>query len=710
MSRPFVYLTAVTIMIAAMSTPVGAQKHYKELVYPPINDIRASDPTRVTLKNGIILYLVEDHRLPLISLRARIGVGGINESADKVGLAGITGAVMRSGGTATMSGDEIDEVLEGIGASIETSIGNASGSASMSLLKDNIDLGLSILADILMNPAFPEDKIELQKVQERSSIARRNDDPTNMGFREFSKLIYGAESVFARHTEYATLDAVTRDDLLAFHKAYYHPNNLMIGIWGDFDSGEIRKKIEAAFQTWEKTNFKRPKTPTVDYTFDNTVDFIRKEDINQSTVVLGHIGGLRNNPDYFALQVMNDILSGGFSGRLMRHVRSDQGLAYAVFGQYSGNYNYPGIFYVGCMTKSETTVQAIRSMLHEVEQMKQETVTEEELALAKESFLNSFVFNFDTKGEIINRQMTYEYYDYPRNFLEKTKDGIEKVTKADVQRVAQKYLQPDKVRILVVGNDKDFDEALSVLGEVNEIDVAITMPGMSSDTPPASEDDMARGKALFERSIEAAGGSDAFKAVQEIRQKGTVLIVTPQGEIGLDIEILVSLPNKMRVTSQTPMGEIVQILNGDQAWMITPMGTQPAPPSVKTSMMENIWQDLAFLYGQAETEGLTIQHIGQENVEGKTAEILLITPPGFTGFNLYIDTATMLPVKKVARAMSPQGPVEIEDMLSDYREVAGMMLPFKSTTKRNGHPGDEVTIGEIEINPTLAEELFTVPG
>lgn len=220
---------------------------------------------------------------------------------------------------------------------------------------------------------------------------------------------------------------------------------------------------------------------------------------------------------------------------------------------------------------------------------------------------------------------------------------------------------------------------------------------------------MAQGKTLFERSIEAAGGSNAFKAVQGIRQKGTVLMVTPQGEISLDIEILVSLPNKMRVTSQTPMGEIVRILNGDQAWMITPMGTKPAPPSVKTSMMENIWQDLAFLYGQAETEGLTIQHIGQEDVEDKTTEILLITPPGFTGFKLYLDMATMLPVKKVAQAMSPQGPMEIEDMLSDYREVAGMMLPFKSTTKRNGQPGGEVTIGEIEINPTLAEELFTVP-
>ena len=709
MNRLFIYLVAMAIIIAAISTPVRAQKHYKALVYPQINDIQAPKPERVTLKNGMILYLVEDHRLPMISLQARIGVGAVNEPADKIGLAGITGAVMRSGGTATMGGDEIDEALESIGASIETGIGNASGSASMSVLKDNIDTGLSMLVGILMNPAFPEDKIELQKVQERSSITRRNDDATDMGFRAFRKLIYDAESVFARHTEFATLDAITRDDLVAFHKAYYHPDNVMIGIWGDFDAKEMRKKIETVFQSWEKTNFKRPKTPEVDYTFDKSVNFIRKEDINQSTVVLGHIGGLRNNPDYFALQVMNDILSSGFTGRLMRNVRSDQGLAYSVFGQYSANYDYPGIFYVGCMTKSETTVQAIRSMLHEVERMKQESVTDEELALAKESFLNSFVFNFDTKGEVINRQMTYAYYDYPRDFLEKTKDGIEKVTKEDVQRVAQTYLRPDQVRMLIVGNDKDFDEALDVLGEVNEIDVTISMPGMSADTPAASDADMAQGKVLFARSVEATGGRAAFKSVQRVRQKGTMKVMTPQGEMNIATEIMVSPPNKMRVTSQTPMGEIVQILNGEKAWMITPMGIQPAPPQVKTSMVENIWQDLVYLYGQAGAEGLTVQHIGQEDLEGKTAEVLMITPPGLTGFRLYLDATTMLPFKKIVQAMSPQGPMEIEETFSDFREVDGMMLPFKSTTKRNGQPGGEVTVELIEVNPEMAEDLFTAP-
>ena len=704
-------ITILGLLLTGLFTPVApvrAQQDYRDLEYPPLNDIKTPTPTRVVLDNGIILYLVEDHRLPMINLSARIGVGAVNEQADKVGMAGIMGSVMRTGGSTNMPGDEIDETLEGIGASVETGVGRVSGFASMSVLKDNLDTALPILADVLMNPAFPEDKIELVKVSARSTIARRNDDPTNMGFREFSKLIYGAESVYARHTEYATIDAITRDDLVAFHQAWYHPDNTMFGVWGDFDTDDMVKKISEAFAGWEKTGFKRPDLPGVDYTFDRSVHFVRKDDINQSTVVLGHLGGLMNNPDYFTLQVMNDILSGGFSGRLFRNVRSEQGLAYAVFGIYSANYAYPGVFYVGCMTKSETTVQATRSLLHEVERMKTDEITEEELGLAKESFLNSFVFNFDSRREIIDRQMTYEYYGYPQDFLEKTKSEIEKVTAEDVQRVARKYLQPDKVRIIVVGNDQDFDEALTVLGEVNEIDVTIAVPTM--EAPEATADDMAIGRALLERSIEALGGSEAFASIKGIRETAEVTIVRPMGEMTIDVESLVFFPDKAKSIIRTPMGEITRLLIGDRAWMINPMGSaQSSPPQDRDSMLEEIWRNLVFLYSRVNEEGLTIQHLGQEEVDGKAAEALLITPPGMSPFRLYLDAETMLPVKKAGKSMTQQGPVDAETIMSDYREIGGIKVPFKETSTENGNPSSEAITQTIEINPEIPPDAFTAP-
>ncbi len=449
---------------------------YKDLKYPRLGDIEIPKVERVTLSNGMRLFLVEDHELPLISVAVRIRTGSIYEPADKIGLAAITGTVMRTGGTTSKTGDELDEQLERIAASVETAIGLNSGSASMSVLKEDIDTGLEILADVLMNPAFSEEKIMLAMIQHRSSIARRNDNVRAIAGREYRKLIYGPKSVYARHTEYATIAGITRDDLVAFHKRFYRPNNVMLGVSGDFDTSQMIKKIEKAFEGWEKADIQFPDVPKVSYEFKPTANLVRKDEVNQSNIYLGHIGGVMNDPDYFALVVMNRILGGGFTGRLFKNIRSRKGLAYSVFGIYSANYDFPGLFYVGCMTKSASTVYAIRAMTEEVKKMTEAEVTDEELALAKESYLNSFVFNFDTKGEIVARLMIYEYFGYPPDFLQKAKANIEKVTKADVLRVARKHLKPDKMQILAVGRPQDFDEPLSVFGLVREIDINIPPP------------------------------------------------------------------------------------------------------------------------------------------------------------------------------------------------------------------------------------------
>ncbi len=451
-------------------------RDYKRLKYPKLRDIEIPEVEQVTLDNGMRLFLLEDHELPLVNLSVRIRTGSMYEPAEKIGLASITGMVMRTGGTTGKTGDELDEELESIAASVETGIGLNAGSASMSVLKADVDTGLAILADVLMHPAFREDKIMLARMQHNSSIARRNDYVGSIAGREFDKLIYGPKSVYARHTEYATIANISRDDLVAFHKKYFGPNNMMLAVWGDFDTKQMIEKIEKAFEGWPKVNLQRPQTPKVQYEFRKTVNVIRKDDVNQSNIYLGHIGGLRNDPDYFALIVMNKILGGGFTSRLFKNVRSREGLAYSVFGAYSANYDYPGEFYVGCQTKSESTVKAIRAMLREVEKIKESEVTDEELAIAKDSFLNSFVFNFDTTGEIVNRLMVYEYYGYPADFLLQIKQNVEKVTKADVLRVARKHLKPDTVHILAVGRPDDFGEPLSTLGSVNEIDIAIPTP------------------------------------------------------------------------------------------------------------------------------------------------------------------------------------------------------------------------------------------
>ncbi len=449
---------------------------YKQLKYPKLADIQVPEVQRLTLPNGMQLFVLEDHELPLIHVSAMIRTGSIYEPADKIGLADLTGTVMRTGGTTTKTGDQIDEQLEQIAASVETYIGDSSGGASMSVLKEDVDTGLALLAEVLMNPVFRQDKIDLEKISVRSDIARRNDNPGRIAAREYAKLIYGPDSVYARQTEYATIDKIMRDDLVAFHRQYFHPNNMMLAVWGDFEAQQMIAKIKEAFKDWPKAEVKLPPVPEVKYEFRPTVNAIRKDDMNQGIIRLGHLGGLMSDPDYHALMVMNQILGGGFTSRLFKNVRSRQGLAYSVGGAYAADYDHPGVFSLSCQTKLKSTVHATEAIIVEVKKMTQEEVTDEELALAKDSYLNSFVFNFASKGQIINRLMTYAYYGYPADFLQKTKENVEKVTKADVLRVAQAHLRPGQMQILVVGRPDDLDKPLSTLGDVKTIDITIPAP------------------------------------------------------------------------------------------------------------------------------------------------------------------------------------------------------------------------------------------
>jgi zinc protease len=472
LTRKTLILTlAALFCFAAVSL---AQKSPKDkFVFGPLNPIKLPQIEKVELANGLTLYLVEDHDYPTIDMRAMVRTGSVYEPADKIGLAAVCGQALRTGGTQTKTGDEIDKELETLAATVETGIGQTSGYIMISVLKEDVDHALAILADILMNPAFREEKIELAKIQQRTAISRRNDNIMPIAFREFTKLVYGKDSPYARSTEYSTIAAITRQDLVDFYKAYFYPNNTIMAVWGDFDSKAMAGKIKQTLGQWKPGKVVIPPLPKVDYAYKYTVNFISKPDVNQSNILIGHIGGLMDNPDYPALSVMNSILS---FDRMFKKIRTDEGLAYAVWGDYEANYRHPGIFSSGAQTKSESTVYAIELMLKEMKRITEQEVTDQELSKAKDTYLNSYVFNFDSRAQIVNRLMTYAYFGYPLDFMEKVKAGVEKVTKADVLRVAKEYLKPDKVQILVVGKEADFDKPLKTFGEVNVIDITIPPP------------------------------------------------------------------------------------------------------------------------------------------------------------------------------------------------------------------------------------------
>jgi len=476
--RGFVLFAVALLLAISSSQAIAATpRHYDELEFPPLPEVQLPDYERYQLDNGLTVYLVEDRELPLVTGTALIRTGSRFEPADKVGLAELTGIVMRSGGTEAHPADELNRLLENRAASIETSIDTTAGSASFDALSEDLPLVLDLFAEVLQQPAFPEDKLALAKKQLAGGIERRNDDPDAIASREFSKLIYGDRSPYARTVEYETLANIERADLVNFYQQSVQPNRVILGLTGDFSTAEVKPLIAQAFGNWPAaTAASLPPEPEVNAPTPGGVFFIEQPQLTQSYIQLGHLGGRLDSPDYPALSVLNGVLN-GFGGRLFNDVRSRQGLAYVVYGFWSPRYDYPGVFVAGGQTRSEATVPFVRSILDELERIRREPISADELAYAKESILNSFVFNFQDPGQTLSRLMRYEYYGYPDDFIFTYQRAVKATTAADVLRAAQTYLQPDQVTTLVVGNANEIQPPLSQLtNAVQTVDITIPAP------------------------------------------------------------------------------------------------------------------------------------------------------------------------------------------------------------------------------------------
>ena len=465
------HATLLATLLLAM-TSLAQVKDYREIKTPPLRKFSMPQPKRIQLANGMVIFLEEDHQLPLIRGRALIRGGARNLPASKAGMSGIYGSAWRTGGTAKQTGDDLDQFLESRAAIVETGTDNDSSNVSMNVLKGDFDAVFPIWLELLRNPAFRQEKIDLAKTQAYSAISRRNDEPGGIVGREATKLGYGTDSPYARQSEYATIASITREDLLDFHNKTVHPNNIILSFIGDFDSAKLEKKLRDTFASW-------PRGPQVAKPDPNAnpakpgVYFIAKDEVTQANIAMVHTGTERNNPDYPALVVMNEVFSGGFSGRLMQALRSQRGLTYGVGGGVSAPWDYPGLFRVQMATKSETTLEAIAALRDEVRRLVNDPVTEAELSLAKESILNAYVFTMDTRDKALNQRVLLEYYGFPADYFEKYPGLIEKVTASDVQRVARKYVHPDSLAVLVVGNESKFEKPLSSLGPITPIDIAI---------------------------------------------------------------------------------------------------------------------------------------------------------------------------------------------------------------------------------------------
>lgn len=425
----------------------------------------AIQPTRVQLSNGLTVLLIEDRSLPFVNGRIYLRAGSIYEPDDKVGLSGIFSAVMRTGGAGERTPDQVDETLETLAASVSVSTDNLFTSVAFNTLTENLDQVLQIWADVLLRPRFAQDRVDLEKGRALEAIRRRNDQPTQIAVREFVRRINEGHPA-GRISSTASIQSITRDDLLAFHQRFFKPNGAVLAVTGDFNTQEMVARLERTLQGWARGEVSLP-------TFappspKPSIYFVQKE-TNQSVIYMGNPTVTAFAPGYSELDLASRVLGDGFNSRLFLEVRTKRGLAYATGGAQTQGFGWPGFFYGASISRVEKTAEVIELMLAQFRDLRERPVSQEELELFRNNILNAEVFRFTSKQAVAERIARTQLLGLPDDYYEQYVRQIQAATPADLQRVMQQYVRPEQFVIVVVGDRRQFDKPLSSLGNVIEV-------------------------------------------------------------------------------------------------------------------------------------------------------------------------------------------------------------------------------------------------
>lgn len=422
---------------------------YESLEFEPPN----ADQYRHELSNGVVVFVVEDHTLPLVNLSLLVRTGSYLEPREQTGLAGLTGEQIRAGGTVSLTAAEFDEQAAFLAAEISSSIGNTMGQANLNCLAKDLDIALQLFFDMLRNPAFDQSRLDLAKSQMLQSMERRNDSTASIERREWNRLMRGTEHFSTWLSTRRTVESITRDDLVEFHRSYYHPGNFIIAVSGDVETDDILRSLEAQLADWPISLETLPEVPEPFHELRPGIYTVDKPDVNQGRVSIGHLGTTRDNPDLYALTVMNNILGGGgFSSRILTRIRSDEGLAYSAGSRFGFGTYYTGVFRAAFQSRSETVAMAAAIMLDEIERMRSTLVTDEELRGSIAYFVETFTRNFSSATSTANLFANNEYTERDPTYMAQYRERILAVTTEDVLEVAKQYLRPDQLVILVVGD------------------------------------------------------------------------------------------------------------------------------------------------------------------------------------------------------------------------------------------------------------------
>lgn len=706
---------ALSLAVAALlpARPAQAQDPAlldpSKLATPALRRVQVPKPERYVMPNGVTVFLLENHDLPRIAGTAYFKSSPLWIPDEKVGLGGVTGEVMRSGGSAAHDGDWLDDRLAAIGASISSGLSSDMGSGGFRCLSDNTAEVLGLFAEVLRAPAFPEDKIELAKVGLRQSIASRNDEMIPLLIRVSMEAVYGKESPYARKPEYATVEAIGQADCRKLHAAVFRPDRMVLAIYGDFQPAQMKKLLAARFGDWKKGDASTvpppPKTPAP----APRLVFAPKEDVTQSGIILAQLGFRADDPDYAAMNVLGMGLGGGFQSRLVNKIRTERGLAYASGAQVGADYMRPGVFIAYSLTRTDSALTALDLLRQETTRVTQEPFTVSEMGAAKSSVLNGLVFDFADPAAVLFRSAYYELAGYPLDFLERYQKSLEAVDAPGVLEAAKRKIHPEQFVAIVVGKEKEFEKPLEAMGlPVERVDISIPPPASKLKVGESSPEALAEGQALLRKAADLAGGSTAWAGIKAVSLTREATLTMQGQTIPMTNTTQWRLPDRYVSRMKLAMGEIVQGFDGTAGWM-SAMGQMQEQPKAGEEIRKEYERSMFRLFGAP--GDFQVQALPEpRTVDGVACKVALVKSDVVRDWLLFFAPDGSLHGMEYQGQNMAGAPAKTTQVYGDWRAAGGIRYPYAEKMLVDDQPMMDGKITSLDLNPTLGDDIFKKPA
>ncbi|HXG90089.1 MAG TPA: pitrilysin family protein [Vicinamibacterales bacterium] len=711
----------------------------RKVNFPPY-DIR-------TLANGLQVVIVSHHEQPSVSVRMLVRAGAAHDPKGKMGLAMLTASLLDQGAGAR-SAEQIADSIDFVGGILGTGAGTDLTFVNTVVMKDSLDLGLQLMADVVRRPTFAADEIERQRQQAMSGLKVAAEDPDSLASRVIDRLIYGFHPYGLPGSGTAeSLASLTRQDIVDYHRRFFAPNNALVAVVGDVSPAEALAGLEKAFGDWKPQDVPvfqpiDPPQPT------KRVIVIDKPDAVQTEIRVGQIGIPRRHNDFLAMDQAVKILGGEGANRLQQVLRSQRGLTYGASADLE-TYKATGGIVAETDTRTDATAEVLRVTVDEFYKLQRERVHERELEGAQDYLAGHFPLTIETPDAIATQILNQLFYELPLEELQTYPERVRSVTPDDVQRVARNYLRPDRLAVVLVGNADGFIKDLKgvgfgdferiPIGQVdllaadlrrgsNRIGAAGALPSVplalssllartqyqqspAQAAPEASANDQQQVEALLTRVLDAHGGRAALLAVKRLTADATTSLMTPDGKLSATTRTSIEYPTRVRVEATLPEATIIQIYADGKGWIRDPAGVHDAPEPMLQDLRTAALRDPIALLRSAAAGTLVARLRPDEMDRGRAVKVLALFGIDTGAIRLYIDAATGELVKTAFAARpTPQGASQVEEVFADYRRVEGIRVPFKASIMRGGTAMLERTLTTVTLNPTFAADTFGKPA